>query len=197
MNRGKPMKRLVVESVFAILLAGTLLITGCATVQRREGVPPDERWVYTVRELPGRGERLRGELRFRNYRLPDYFSEVVIGERRFTMALRAATGPYEGYREDTAFTLDRAIGELIAQQPPEDEPSSLSTSERTRGWYLGGLHERRVDTPDEWIWVRRENLEAWVNPRRIEAFASSFQIAGMNEHPQPRFQFMFSYGVRR
>ena len=186
-----------VTTLFGVLLAGTLLITGCATVQRREEVPPDERWVYTVRELPGRGDRLRGELRFRNYRLPDYFSAVVIGERRFTMALPAAAGAYEGYREDSAFTLDRAIGELIAQEPPDGEPSPLSNSERTLGWYLGGLHERRVDTPEEWIWVRRENLEAWVNPRRIEAFASSFRIAAMNEQPQPRFQFMFSYGVRR
>lgn len=180
----------------ALLVVGFISVTGCASVRTREDLQPDERWVYTVRELPGRGERVRGELQFRSSRLPHYFSEVVIGERRFTMALRAADGDMEGYREDLHFSRiaeARALGH--EQSASAAEP--LSDSARRRGWYLGGLHERRPDTPDDWIWVRRENLEAWVNPRRVEAFATSYQLGAMNAQPQPRFQFMFSYGVQR
>ncbi|TVQ96225.1 MAG: hypothetical protein EA403_17010 [Spirochaetaceae bacterium] len=191
------MKQVFSKAAMALLVLGLLSATGCASVQTREDLQPDDRWVYTVRELPGGSERLRGELRFRNSRLPDYFSEVVIGERRFAMSLRAASGPYEGYREDQGFSFERTIGELKTLRPQTGEPGALPASARRRGWYLGGLHERRPDTPDDWIWVRRENLEAWVNPRRVEAFATSYQLGAMNAPTQPRVQFMFSYGVRR
>ncbi|TVQ37647.1 MAG: hypothetical protein EA384_11230 [Spirochaetaceae bacterium] len=171
----------------AAVVAGLLILLGaCTTVQSREELAPDERWSYTVRELPGRDGRLRGELSFRGRRTPLYFSEVVVGSRRFTAALRTTAEGFEGYREDRTF------------EPPEPgvSGSSVSTGERSRGWYIAGLDQRRPATPAEWVWVRRENLEAWVNPLRIQAFAAHFKLAEMHEAREPRVQFMFSYGHR-
>ena len=163
-----------------------LLAVGCTSVQSREELAPDDRWSYTIRELPGRGERLRGELTFRKRRMPLYFSEVVVGSRRFTVVLETTGEGFEGYLEDSQFS------------PPQTVSGGapLGSSDRARGWYAAPLEQRRPGTPAEWIWVRRENLSAYLNPQRIDAFARNYQLAQMHEPREPRFRFMFSYGYQ-
>lgn len=173
-----------------LVLAGmgvlALSAAGCTTVRSRDELDPEARWTYAIRELPGRGEQLRGELSFRGRRVPLYFSEIVVGGRRYTAALRTTGDGFQGYREDKAFS------------PPEitTVAPQLSQSEQTRGWYLSELTERRAGTPQDWIWVRRENLAAHLDPRRLHAFASHHQLAEMHEAREPRVQFMFSYGIQ-
>ena len=162
----------------------TLIVTACTTVQSREELMPDSRWSYTIRELPGRAERLRGELSFRGRRTALYFSEIVIADRRYTVSLRTTGDGFEGYREDDDFSPP----EIIAAGP------ALSAAERSRGWYHAELEQRRRGTPHDWVWVRRENLAAYLNPGRMHAFARHYQLAEMHEAREPRFQFMFSYG---
>ena len=106
------------------VLALALRTAGCTTVLSREQLGPDERWTYTVRELPGRrGEQLRGVLSFRGRRVPLYFSEVVVGSRRYTAALRTTGDEFQGYREDAGF-LSPDIRTVAAE---------LSQAEKTRG----------------------------------------------------------------
>lgn len=164
----------------------TLTVAACTTVQSREELVPDNRWSYTIRELPGRAERLRGELSFRGRRIPLYFSEIVIADRRYTAALRTTGDGFEGYREDDD------------SSPPEFVPTApaLSAAERRRGWYHAELEQRRPGTPHDWVWVRRENLTAYLKPDRMQAFARHYQLAEMHEAREPRVQFMFSYGLR-
>ncbi len=171
--------------VLAVLGPVTLTAAGCTTVRSRDELDPEARWTYTIRELPGRGEQLRGELSFRGRRVPLYFSEIVVGGRRYTAALRTTGDGFQGYREDDAFS----PAEIAAVG------AELGQAEQTRGWYLSELTERRPGTPEDWIWVRRENLAAYLNPRRLHAFASHYQLADMHEAREPRVQFMFSYGI--
>lgn len=179
------MKPITLGAVLALVVFA-FTTTGCTTVQSRDEFGPDARWTYTIRELPGRGEQLRGELSFRGRRLPLYFSEVVVGNRRYTAALHTTGDPFQGYREDDDFSLPE-----ITTGAPE-----LSRPERSRGWYRSELTQRRTGTPEDWIWVRRENLEAYLNPGRLHAFASHYRLAEMHEAREPRVQFMFSYGIQ-
>lgn len=150
------------------------LITACATTTR---LTPEEQWEYTVTESQrlGRAPLKTGALRFRDRQIPSYFSTVVIGSRRFEYVIRSDAEPFAGYRLDEEWN----------GEPPEPEGESVGRTVRNRGWYFAGYGELRPGTPDGWIWIQRENLEAWVDPTAIETFAETHHLAAIHRPPAP------------
>ncbi len=163
------------------------LIAACATTTRLE---PEEQWEYTVTESQriGRPALKTGALRFRERQISSYFSTVIIGSRRFEYVIRSDDEPFSGYRLDEEWNGD----------PPEPVGESVGRTVRNRGWYFADYDELRPETPGGWIWVRRENLEAWVDPTAIETFAETHQLAAMHRPPPPpRSRVRVSVSVRQ
>ncbi|MFP4643918.1 MAG: hypothetical protein ACLFM0_06155 [Spirochaetales bacterium] len=154
--------------ISAIILA--LVLSGaCASTTR---TTPEEHWEYSVTERRRLGSPAveNGVVRYRGSAVPTYFSEFVVGRRRFEYIVRSDEQPFRGYRLDENWERSPEVNDSL------DEPGGR---ERNRGWYFGDLDELRPETPADWIWVRRESLRAWVEPQRIDAFADEHELATM------------------
>lgn len=167
-----------------------LLIGACATTTR---TTPEEHWEYAVTEQRRLGSPAieNGVVRYRGNVVPTYFSEFVVGNRRFEYIFRSDEQTFRGYRLDDEWEERAEVNESL---------DDLGRSQRNRGWYLGDFNELKPGTPDDWIWVRRESLSAWVAPRRIESLAETHELARMvrtAEARQPTGQVRIQIGVRQ
>ncbi len=171
-----------------VLLPG---LSGCATVRDHDRLGPELDWEYRVREQPriGSPNLETGELWYRNRAIPTVFSEVVLFGERYTYRYRTEYDPFQGYRKDPEF------------EPPEitEDGPELTRRERNRGWYLSELEERRPGTPSGWVWVRRENLGAYIDPREMREFAEYYGLHELSRRPpatdddrRSNVQFRFS-----
>ncbi len=172
------------------LVVAAMLLGGCATTTR---TTPEEHWEYSVTEQRRLGSAAieTGVVRYRGNVVPTYFSEFVVGSRRFEYTVRSDEQPFRGYRLDEDWDERAQVNESL------DE---LGRRERNQGWYLGDFDELKPGTPDDWVWVRRETLRAWVAPRRIDSFADRHQLATMvrtTRTQQPASQVRIQIGVRQ
>ncbi len=172
------------KTTIALLsLIAVSVLFGCATLREREA-PPD--WEYVVR-VSERDETIRhGELRFKGEPIEPVFSAVVIEDAKFTYVLRTADEPFRGYRRVEQFTQPDAHAKV--------EPFSHDLA---RGWYLAEFGDRRAGTPEGWVWVRRENVEAYVDQTRLREFASHHRLNQI-ETPkvETRVQVQLQYTIR-
>lgn len=153
-----------------LTLAVLAVTSACATTGRSS---PGEEWEYVVVETPriAAAPLVSGTLRYRDSTIPEYFSEIVIGRRRFTYVFRMREEPFRGYR----------LEESEEPRSPETSGDSLSGRERNRGWYLGDREVIRPGTPENWIWVRRENVAGWVAPDSLAVFAEEHDFPPMRQ----------------
>jgi len=168
----KSVKRLFV----AFLLAGWL--ASCATITLVEHPDPRGDWRYTV-SIAGQGtprERKWGALIYKKDTLPSAFSALVIGTTRYNFSLRVNPTDFEGYAKDETGPLRIEY----ATVPIEEKELGL-------GWYFGSLSQKKPNTPEDWIWVKRENLEAFLDPEKIDSFVRKLSLVPMLkiEEPQP------------
>ncbi|TVR53111.1 MAG: hypothetical protein EA426_18210 [Spirochaetaceae bacterium] len=173
-------------TIAVITIVTALITVGCATVRERERLPERPEWEYVVR-VSTRDDRVRhGELRFKGEAITPVFSSVVIDDAKFRYTLRTADEPFRGYRREAEFTL-----------PADHADAEFDASDRSRGWYLAEIGERRADTPENWVWVRRENVGAYVDPTRLGDFASHHRLNRI-EAPQveTRVQVQLQYTIR-
>lgn len=163
------------KSATSIVAVVLILLTGCATVRSRDPMGPEGDWEYVLRVQPrvGAVDLETGELRFRRRAIPTFFSELVVFGQRYEYHYRTERDPLQGYRLDATFEPPQ-----ISEAGPE-----LTRRERNRGWYLAELEERRPGTPSGWIWVRRENLAAYLDPREIREVAAYYGLAEMAGRP--------------
>jgi hypothetical protein len=141
-----------------------LLVAGCATVTDQQLLGVEENWEYTVRRNERRGQK-KSTLTYKNRTVGTYYSAIVVGNRRFQFNI--ATGPEE------------LAGYGISQIEPSAVDSALPamTEEEIKdGWYLAERQKLRPGTPEDWIWVERENLKAWINPRSLTRLANRYDV---------------------
>ncbi len=150
-----------------LLLLLPLLLPGCVSVVSRAVVDPQRTWKHEEQvTLTGLNRGVvRGVLYYRGKEFPDYFDSLVIGARRFNY--RAPTGPAEpaGYQDDPRWAA--AANGL---------PGPLAPADLARGWYLAGPQERRSGTPEQWVWVKRQSLEAFLDPSALSRFARVWRL---------------------
>lgn len=188
MMRGKKGTRFI-PGLFFFLALGVFLsmfMSSCASIRTRERPDPRQNWVYTVRagSRATEADPRFGALRYRDNVLGSYFSSLVISESRFDFMIRYPEEPFRGYRRDLDF------------EPPEQHSEEVFTRrDHNRGWYFAALDQRKRDTPDWWIWVRRENLEAFINPDRIDEFVGQYRLGEITPtvvQPQVEVRLQFS-----
>ncbi len=174
----------------SILMLSLLLIPGCASIVSEEYPDPDERWRYEIR-LTRKGTAREGEwgrLAYRGRELPSWFSTIVISGRRFDYLIRKEPADFLGYRQ-----IDDSAGEEEPVRTPHDDPDDIhrpdpiSERELDRGWYWADFAERKAGTPPDWVWIRRENLSAYVDPAELREFADEYELGPiLREEDLPR-----------
>lgn len=178
------LRRILTLAVITIVTVS--LSFGCATVRESEPIPERPDWVYVVR-VSTRDDRVRhGELQFKGEVIEPVFSSIVIDDAKFTYSIRTADEPFRGYRRVGEFALP--VGRVDVD---------FESHDRSGGWYLAELGERRAGTPENWVWVRRENVGAYVDPARLGEFATHHRLNRIETpHVETRVQVQLQYTIR-
>ncbi len=186
----RAMRTVRLPTLLVLAATGLVVLAGCATVRTRDTLGPERDWEYLIRVQPrvGAEDLETGELRYRGRAVPTVFSELILFGQRYEYRYRTERDTFQGYHRDEEFEPAE-----ITESGPE-----LTRRDRNRGWYLAEFDERRPGTPSGWIWVRRENLSAYLDPREIREFADYYglvELAGRTRAERDRrsnVQFTFS-----
>lgn len=174
-----------------LVVAG--LIAGCATAPEPVREEPADGWAHEIRERTRRDalEEKTGTLFYRRGAVTPYFSTLVIGETRYRYVYPTEDDPFRGYRAEP---------EPVAVETDQDL-EALEGRSRRRGYYLADLKERKPGTPDDWVWVQRGNIQAWVRPGMLEDLADRHALHPIDPEPETpvrmRIEFRGTFGVRR
>lgn len=158
------MKRLGALFVFVAL---AISVWGQGRDQAREFVEINSRWTQLIITTnPGsRSEGMTSKLLFDDDTVTPWFDVIVIGSARFEFVTGANPWDFKGYdrtSDNVQFesTLDR-----------------IDSEDLECGWYPGSLSERKVETPESWIWVSRGDKEMFLDPERIEEAVQVHQLS--------------------
>ncbi len=185
------MRARLIGAVGTLFLVG--FVAGCATAPEPVREEPADRWVHEIRERSRRDgpEERTGTLFYRRSVVTPYFSTVVIGKTRYSYIYPTDDDPFRGYRADPAPVPIETDKELEA----------VEGRSRRRGYYLAELEERRPNTPNDWVWVERGNIRAWVRPGMLEDLADRYALYPIDPEPRApvrmRIEFRGTFGVRR
>ncbi len=169
--------------IFAILI-----LMGCQTLVSKEFPAPE--WQYQIKtDKVGEKRGVQwGYLFFKGRELKSYFNTVVIDQTRYDFTINTENLPAGGFWINA---------EHIT--PKSSSMQGIEAEEFKRGWYLASLDQKKADTPGDWIWVKRENIEAFLDPGRIYSFVSKYKISpivGGDKDSSP-FQLRMGFGFLR
>ena len=182
----------------AVLTAAVLVmaLTGCQTTVVKDKPDQAEDWTYAVR-IARVGERQGGEwgyLFYRGREVLSFFESIVIDGTRYDYVIRESKGEFGGYRRRG----ETPGGE--GETGPETAGDGITPEQLERGWYLAGPVDRRLGTPEHWVWVKRLNIEAFVDPSQIGRFTRTFDISPIideeYDRDEVRFHLGFGFGRR-
>ncbi len=166
-----------------LLVAGVWIIVGCTTVTSEVTPDREENWRYTVKEPRRESAPIGpvGELEYRGRDIAPYFDRIVISTRNFEYVIRVERSDYAGYR----------LSESPVEVNGTNSREAISEEELRREWYFAPLDRRKRGTPEEWVWVQRANVEAFVAPNRVSRLADALDINPIDgpqgDEPSPRF----------
>jgi hypothetical protein len=170
---------------FALLPLLFFVVSGCQSIDIIEYPDAEGRWKYRVdiTKPDTENEERRAHLFYRGKELAGHFSTVIIGETKYDYTIRINPSDFSGYAKDPNYL-----------PPPLPTQLGLVDEEEKRGWYFAPADQRRRDTPADWIWVKRENLEAFVDPDRLYRFINKYELIPNVEEQEPSIRFRFSFG---
>jgi hypothetical protein len=165
--------------IFAILLLSFSAVS-CLTIETVEHPDAAGRWKYRVNitKPHTENEGRAGHLFFRGRELPGCFNTIIIGKTKYDYRIRINPSDFSGYARDPGYV-----------PPPSTSTLKLTPEELKRGWYFAAADQRRQDTPADWIWVKRENLEAFVKPDKVYTFIDKYKLNPKPENQEAPFSF--------
>lgn len=173
--------------VFVLVLLLFSVVSGCRTIDVIEYPDAEGKWKYRVdiTRPNTENEGRRGYLFYRGRELAGHFSTIIIGETKYDYTISIDPWDFGGYAKDPAYS------------PPTSTTSlRVEREEQKRGWYFASANQRRQDTPADWIWVKRENLEAFVDPDKLYLFINKYELTPEPEKGEPPVQFRFIFESR-
>lgn len=64
-------------------------------------------------------------------------------------------------KEDETKALLQEIEKRVAQP-------TIVYDDIQRGWYTGGVEEKKIGTPSTWVWVKEGSKSRWISPNALE-----------------------------
>jgi hypothetical protein len=170
------------------ILFAILILMGCQTLVSKEFPAAD--WQYQVK-TDKVGERRGvqwGYLFYKGRELKSYFNTIVLDQTRYDFTINTEKSQYGGFWINEEH-----------QTPIAANTQGIKAEEFKRGWYLASLDQKKADTPGDWVWVKRENIEAYVDPSKIYSLVGKYKISPIldgDEDSSP-FQLRMGFGFRR
>lgn len=91
-------------------------------------------------------------------------TEPVIQEGKPRIPSAAANESTSETTEDEA----KEIDDLLKQIEEKINQPNILYEDIKRGWYYGGLDEKKYGTPETWVWIKEGNNSRWVSPNAVE-----------------------------
>ncbi|MBN1525399.1 MAG: hypothetical protein JW904_13000 [Spirochaetales bacterium] len=147
-----------------------LLVFSCTSV---ESSPNGQNhvWRYEIEIIaPGtRSEGQIGHLYLNDKEIPAVFDSIIIGETEYIFIMREYLWGFGGYK---IVDENRKMVSISSH--------SVAADELQKGYYPAPFLMKKKDTPLEWVWVKRDTLEAFVNPVILPEFIQEFGLTQLS-----------------
>lgn len=136
--------------------------------QQNEVAEPPTEWRYIVETTnPGtRSEGKIGHLFFKELEIPGVFDEIIVGNTLYQYYQRSHLWDFAGYVIKKDFSDTVEYGE-----------ERIRDADTINGWYYGRRSQKKQGTPLNWVWVRREGVQAFLNPEHIVQFVKTHRLS--------------------
>ena len=168
----------------AVLLLIIITFICCKTFETIETLDLEKHWTYKIEiTKPGTGsEGKLGHLYYRGKEIKSYFNSIIINDIEYDYFIRKDIQDFGGHIEDKEHISDISYSGL-----------KIENDDIILGWYFADSSEKRQDTPRNWVWIKRENLKAFINPDKIDSFINNYElmpiIKGIEKLVNVRFEF--------
>jgi hypothetical protein len=153
------------KRIYTILVLA-LLFSSCLTLQE-EPVRQPAVWQYEIEITdPGtRSEGKIGHLLYNGTEVPFLFDQIFVDGRLYSFHYKTNPWDFGGYQCDD-----------IPVHFHTDMNMKIVENEINQGWYLTENLQKKVLTPEYWIWIKRDTIEAFLDPNRIDSFIQAFDL---------------------
>jgi hypothetical protein len=184
--KGMHCYRRQLQGFAGFLLLSLVTLGGCHTVEVVEHPDAGGRWTYRINiTRPNtENEGKRGALLYRGREPAVYFSSIIIGGSKYDYLFAIEPGDFSGYIKEPGY-----------KAPTSTSSLPLKEEELRRGWYFAPEDRRRSGTPAQWIWVKRENIEAFVDPDKLYRFSTKYGLIPESDQQKPPIQFGLRFGA--
>ncbi len=148
----------------------SLLFFTCVSVKDNSDKNKQTNWKYKI-EITAEGTRSEGEVGHLSYgakEIGPVFNIIVVNKAAYEFLIRENAWDFGGYKKIS----DRSYTPVLCDTKIDDV-------ELTQGWYLSSNTCKKQGTPAEWIWIKRKDLEAFLNPDKISIFIKHYKLNPM------------------
>ncbi len=123
-------------------------------------------WGYNI-EITNKGTRSEGQwghLSYKGNEVKGYFQSIMADNTLYVYHVRRYAWDFGGYK----ITRENVMPKLSSVKITQDELKN--------GWYKATLAGKKINTPESWIWIKRDSLEGFLNPEMIDKFIATHHL---------------------
>ena len=152
---------------FVFIFLSIAAFLSCTTIKSTVNPDIEKKWKYTVVIIRAGTKREceRGRLYYKKKEIKGCFSSIIIGDSKYDYLIGRTPLDFEGYKLDE----EHIHKEMYVE-------GSIDDDDMRRGWYSADADKKKRGTPADWIWIRRENLGVFINPRKMNSFIQKYDL---------------------
>lgn len=152
---------------FIYLIFAVFSVLTCVSTNNVSDNHNQNNWTYKI-EITSPGTRSEGQLGhlfYNKQEIGPFFDIVVVGDAVYEYRLKRRLWDFGGYVQitDNSYT-------------PVSCKVKITDAEITQGWYISKITCKKQGTPSDWIWIKRDDLNVFVYPKRIGALVHNYKL---------------------
>jgi hypothetical protein len=158
----------IILSVLILIVFGS----ACKTDAAGSAGEQSASWKYEIEiTLPGtKSEGRWGHLYYKDKEIPPVFEQMVVDHTLYMYRIREYAWKFGGYEKQ-----EKAESKITGSA------QEIAPAEREKGWYRARQDQRKAGTPSTWIWVKRDKLEAFFDPDKLDSFIDRHNLHNISD----------------
>jgi hypothetical protein len=159
------------QKIILSVLMLTVFTAACKTDAAGSTGEQSGNWKYEIEiTLPGtKSQGQWGHLYYKDKEIPPVFEQMVVDHTLYMYRIREYAWKFGGYEQQ-----EKAESKITGSA------EEITPAERERGWYQAQQDQRRAGTPSTWIWVKRDKLEAFLDPEKLDSFIGQHNLKSLS-----------------
>ncbi|MBN1798560.1 MAG: hypothetical protein JW822_08275 [Spirochaetales bacterium] len=152
------LKQIVISVIVVIIFS-----SACKTADADNAVQKNGSWTYEIETtLPGtKSEGQWGHLYYKGKEVPPVFELMLVNNTLYIYRIRELAWKFGGYEK-----------QATAESKIVESSEKIATAEMEKGWYRAARDQWKTGTPSTWIWTKRDELKAFLDPAKMDLFVS-------------------------